>query len=120
MSFLTVLLAEDEPCISLDIKQVLEAQGFRVILATELQEVVDACRQHSPDFILLNFFWQHQDDGMLLARILRRLCPAPIKFITGACPEDVMASPGFDMRCDILYKPFSPIQLRRWVEAWGV
>jgi Response regulator containing CheY-like receiver, AAA-type ATPase, and DNA-binding domains len=118
MPFLTVLLAEDEPVISMDIQYLLEGQGCRVIQATASQDILAACEQYHPDLAILNFKQQDDGDGIELARTIMSRFMLPVAFITGARPQDIAASSDFDSSFDILYKPFSPAQLRQCVQNW--
>lgn len=116
MRFLTVLLAEDEPVISLEIRHILEEKGLQVIEATEAQAISEACEQYQPDLVLLNFKKRSQGDGMALAKALKKRFESSFLFVTGARPQDMAASKDFETGFHILYKPFTPGQLWQTVE----
>lgn len=111
MRFLTVLLAEDEPVISIDIKHLLEGKGHAVIQAYDLQAIMDACEQQQPDLAILNYKHHESRDGMALAQVLKQRFKLPVMLVTGARPQDIAASIAFDSSLDILYKPFTAVQL---------
>jgi len=118
MSFLTVLLAEYEPVISMEIQHLLEGKGYRVIQATTMQDVLAACERYHPDLAILNFKQQDNSDGMELAQMIMSRFMLPVAFITGARPQDIAASKDFDSSLAILYKPFTRAQLQQCVQNW--
>lgn len=117
MRSLTVLLAEDEPIISMEIRQILEDQGHQVIQVTALNDLKDACMQYHPSLAILNFKPKEHGDGMLIAQYLKERFMLPVLFITGALPEEIASAKNYNPGLDILYKPFSPSQLRRCVNT---
>lgn len=120
MHSLTVLLAEDEPIISTEIRQILENQGHQVIQATALDDLIDACAQYHPSLAILNFRLKEKSDGMSIARCLQERFMLPVMFVTGALPEEIKSAKYYNPSLDILYKPFSPSQLRRLVNLVGM
>jgi DNA-binding response OmpR family regulator len=119
MPSLTVLLAESEPIISMEIRQILEDQGHQVIQATALKDLLDACKQHQPSLAILNFKSREGGDGMQIAQYLTEQYMLPIMFITGAMPDEIKTSQYFNDTLGVLYKPFTPSQLRRLVNLVG-
>ena len=118
MRSLTVLLAEDEPIISLHIQSLLEEKGLRVIPVTEQHAILQACEQFQPNFAMLNYKQQDSSDGMALAQMLKQRFMLPVILVTGARPQDMEASKAFDSSIAILYKPFTRTQLRQFVQRW--
>ncbi len=117
MHSLTVLLAEDEPIISMEIRQILEDQGHQVIQVFALNDLKDACAQCKPSLAILNFKPKENGDGMSVAQYLKERFMLPVMFITGALPQEIKSAKHYNPALDILYKPFSPSQLRRLVNA---
>lgn len=118
MQALTILLAEDEPVISLDIRYLLEEIGLRVIQVTDLQAITEACEQFRPCLAILNYKQQENGDGMSIARMLKQRFSLPVMLISGVRPKDILASGTFDSSLEILYKPFTRTQLRQFVNRW--
>jgi DNA-binding response OmpR family regulator len=116
MPSLTVLLAETEPIISMEIRQILEDQGYQVVQATDLNDLKNACAQHQPALAILNFKSKGNGDGMWMAHWLTKTYMLPIILVTGAQPHEIKTSPYFNDRLGILYKPFTPSQVRRLVQ----
>ena len=120
MHTLTVLLAEDEPIISMEIRQILEDQGHQVIQVTTLKDLKDACAQFHPSLAILNFKQKENGDGMSIAQYLKEWFILPVLFITGALPQEIKAANNFNVSLNILYKPFTPSQLRRCMNSAGL
>ncbi len=118
MRSLTVLLAEHEPVISMDIKNLLEEKGLHVVQVTDQGAITQACEQFHPDLAILNYKQQGSSDGMALAHVLKQRFMLPVMLITGARPQDIASSKDFDSSLDILYKPFTRTQLRQFVHKW--
>jgi DNA-binding response OmpR family regulator len=108
---IAILLAEDEPVIALDILALLRSEGFRVIWTTESEKAFALLERFHPDLTILNFKQQKFPDGMALARRLTGQQLLKVLFITGAYQQEIAASPDFDPRYEILYKPFTRVQL---------
>jgi len=119
MRSLTVLLAEHEPIISMEIRQILEDQGHQVIQVFALNDLKDACAQFKPSLAILNFKPKENGDGMSIAQYLKERFMVPVLFITGALPQEIKSAKNFNPGLDILYKPFTPSQLRRLVHLAG-
>ena len=115
MRSLTVLLAEDEPIISMEIRQVLEDQEHQVIQVTALKDLKDACAQYHPSLAILNFKQKENGDGMSMAQYLKDWFMLPVMFITGALPQEIKSAKYYNAGLNILYKPYTPSQLRRLV-----
>ena len=125
----TIMIVEDEPLISLDLREVLEAAGCLVLEASDEREALSMVAQHLPDMAILNFKSELFPDGMALARMLYTCHSTKVLFITGADPEGLAASADFDAKHRVLQKPFTRRQLKRFVfpekfppfpESWGM
>lgn len=117
MRFLTVLLAEDEPIISMDIRYQLESKGHSVIQASDWQSIIDRCEEYRPEIAIINFMQQHHTDGMALANMLTSRFKLQVMLLTGARSQDISASQDFNRTYEILHKPFTAAQLHRRVNA---
>jgi len=117
MRSLTVLLAENEPIISMEIRQILEDQGHQVIQVPALNDLKDACAQYHPSLAILNFRPKENGDGMSIAKYLKEQFRLPVMLITGALPQEIKSAKNFNPGLEILYKPFSPSQLRRCINS---
>lgn len=50
----TILIADDEPNILLSLEFLMQREGYRVLVARDGQQAIDAVLQHRPDLVLLD------------------------------------------------------------------
>jgi CheY-like chemotaxis protein len=105
-----VLIIEDEPIIALDIEELVEGCGHRVVgVASSESEAVAIARRERPGLILADINLGAGGDGTsAVARILQHH-QAPVIFVT-AYPERLLTGetvePAF-----VITKPFEPVTL---------
>jgi response regulator NasT len=77
-----ILIAEDETIIRMDLRQLLEANGFEVVgEARDGLEAIDAAREFEPDVVLLDIRMPGVD-GVECARRIYAERPVPIVMVT--------------------------------------
>jgi two-component system response regulator BaeR len=76
-----VLVVEDEPEIAALMRDFLEADGFRVLLAVDAEEAVVALRT-APDCVLLDVMLPGAS-GFDLCREIRSASDVPVLFLSG-------------------------------------
>ena len=86
-----VVIAEDEAIIRLDLKEMLEEEGYEVVAESGRgDEAIDLVREHQPDLAILDV---NLDDGNVFA-LARKLAEedVPVIFHSGQhTPEEVKA-----------------------------
>ena len=112
----TVLLVEDEELVRGLVKQVLQAQGYTVLVAPHGPGAIALEQVHAKDpiHLLVTDVVMPQMDGPTLVRTLRERRPdLPALFISGYSePSTPIGLP----RSSYLQKPFSPTALARAVQ----
>jgi CheY-like chemotaxis protein len=105
-----VLIIEDEPIIALDIEELVQSCGHRVVgVAASEAEAVAIARRHRPGLILADINLGGGGDGAAaVARILRERW-APVIFVT-AYPERLLTGVGPEPAF-VISKPFHPMTL---------
>lgn len=109
-----ILLAEDEPIISLQLRLELEQFGYQVFIASDAKEILQLYAQHLPEIIILNFWMKEGPDGIELIQSLRNKHYTRVMFITGARSQDVKKAKDY-REYSVLYKPFTRKQLRSFL-----
>lgn len=112
----TILLAEDDPNLSILLKDFLEIMGYRVILC---QDGKSALENFSEEIDLCIFdVMMPQKDGFTLAKEIRARDPyKPIIFLTAKTLQEDRIK-GFMLGCDdYLTKPFSTEELHYRIQA---
>ena len=79
-----VVIAEDEAIIRLDLKEILEEEGYEVVGETGRGDhAIDLVRELNPDLAILDIKMPGMDGLGLQAELLRTRNPLPILFFTG-------------------------------------
>jgi len=82
MKAVRVLIAEDEPIVRMDLKEILESQGYEVVgEASDGQVAIELARKLKPDVIIMDIRMPNLD-GIEAAKILTQENIAPIIFLT--------------------------------------
>ncbi|MFO1113273.1 MAG: response regulator [Rhodospirillales bacterium] len=107
----TVLIIEDEPLIAMDLEQIVESLGHRVLdIAPTREAAVNAARAHRPGLVLADIQLADGSSGIDAVRDILTSFEVPVIFIT-AFPERLLAGrrpePTF-----LITKPFSPEQVK--------
>jgi DNA-binding response OmpR family regulator len=103
---MTVLIAEDDPRIRRGLAEILEAEGFRTILAANGREALALFEARKPDFVCLDIMMPGMS-GYDVCRAIRAVSPyTPIVFIS-AKSEELDKVVGLELGADdFIVKPF--------------
>ncbi len=103
---MTVLIAEDDPRIRRGLAEILEAEGFRTILAADGREALALFEARKPDFVCLDIMMPGMS-GYDVCRAIRAASPQmPIVFIS-AKSEELDKVVGLELGADdFIVKPF--------------
>lgn len=90
MKPIRVLIAEDEPIVRMDIKELLEGQGYEVVgEAADGQIAIDLARKLKPDVIIMDIRMPNLD-GIEAAKVLTQEEIAPIIFLTAYSDKELV------------------------------
>src|ERR1700741_3630079 len=112
----TILVVDDEPRIVQIVRDYLQHGGFAVLVASDGPTALRTARTGRPDLVVLDLGLPGQD-GLDVARALRRDGDVPIIMLTARSDESdklVGLELGAD---DYMTKPFSPKELVARVRA---
>ncbi|MGH2524139.1 MAG: response regulator transcription factor, partial [Anaerolineales bacterium] len=114
-----ILLAEDHPDIMDVMREVLEAQGYRVTCASDGSEALAAFEHEMPDLIVSDVLMPHMDGFALLKAV--RAHPAgaavPFVFLSARAEPEATSQARVLGADDYLFKPFAPDELSLAVRA---
>ncbi len=105
-----VLIIEDEPIIAMDIEELVQGCGHRVVgTASSEREAIDIAQRTRPGLILADINLGAGGDGAHAVARIMQIHPAPVIFVT-AYPERLLTGeevePAF-----VITKPFEPLTL---------
>jgi DNA-binding response OmpR family regulator len=112
-----VVVVEDEPDIGGLLALYLRREGWRVHLAINGQDGLDAIRARQPDFVILDVGLPGGLDGFDVCRQLRQTSQVPVLFLT-ARDDEVDRILGLELGADdYVTKPFSPREIVARIKA---
>lgn len=110
-----ILVAEDEELIAMALAEILESKGFRVTLANNGREAIDAYALDPADLLVTDLQMPILGGKELIKKLRGRRPNLPVVVITG-CGENLPGDePG---RLVVLRKPFSVSTLLRHAEVF--
>ncbi len=106
-----VLIAEDEPIVRMDLRELLESQGYQVIgEASDGQSAIDIARKEKPDVIIMDIRMPGMD-GIEAAKILTEEEIAPLIFLTAYSDRELVEKAKEVGVIAYLVKPFKETDL---------
>jgi DNA-binding response OmpR family regulator len=112
----TVLVVDDEEAIAEAVRARLESEGYRVVVASDGPEAIEAHREHQPDLVVLDLMLPGMD-GLEVCKQIQRDRWTPVLMLT-AKTEEADKVAGFAVGADdYLTKPFSLRELAVRVRA---
>src|SRR6201996_4987529 len=104
---LRVVIAEDEALIRLDLKEMLEEEGYSVVgEAGDGEQAVELAREHKPDLVILDVKMPKLD-GISAAEKIAEESIAPVLMLTAFSPRDLDERGWAGGPMAFLVKPFS-------------
>lgn len=117
MSNIKVLIADDEPIIRLDLRQMLESLGYEVVgEAGNGKEAVELAREHKPDVCILDVKMPVMD-GIEAVDIITEENIAPTILLTAYSDKELIDRAKAAGVFAYLVKPFKPSDLAPTIEV---
>jgi DNA-binding response OmpR family regulator len=109
----TILIADDEPNIVISLEFLLEQDGYRVLVARDGRQAVEAIERDAPDLVLLDVMLPHLSGYDVCQTIRRNPAWRDIRVIMlTAKGREVEMSKGYALGADAyVTKPFSTQEL---------
>jgi len=105
----TILIADDEPNIVISLEYLLQRAGYRVVVARDGQEALDAIAAAAPDLVLLDVMLPRVSGFEVCQTVRENAALAPMRIVMlTAKGRDVERSKGLALGADAyVTKPFS-------------
>jgi YesN/AraC family two-component response regulator len=85
-----VMIIEDEAFIAMWLKRELESHGYEVCgTASNRIDALKIVDEHKPDLGIFDIYLRDNEDGISLAREIRKIHPIGLIFLTGYADSDV-------------------------------
>lgn len=113
----TVVVAEDEALIRLDIGEILKDQGFTVVAEADNGErAVELAREHRPDLVLMDVKMPVMD-GISAAELISKEQLAPVVLLTAFSQKELVDRATEAGAMAYVVKPFTPNDLIPAIEV---
>jgi YesN/AraC family two-component response regulator len=104
-----ILVVEDDVFISHEIKQILEMEGYTVLIdCFTVDMAIEMIDVHQPDLVLLDINLNEKKNGLDLALYLTRIKIIPYIFITSYSDKDTLGRVASLVPSGFITKPFKP------------
>jgi CheY-like chemotaxis protein len=107
----TILVVEDELIIALDIKEILEHEGYNVIINTTATQAIIAIEEHSLVLVLIDINLNQEKDGVNLGEYLFQKKIVPFIYITSYTDNLTLTRVKDTNPNGFIVKPFRPIDV---------
>jgi response regulator NasT len=112
-----VVIAEDEAIIRMDLREMLEEEGFEVVgEANDGQVAIELAREHRPDICILDIKMPGMD-GIRAAEVITRERIAPVLILTAFSQRDLAHQAAQAGAMAYLVKPFQKSDLLPAIEV---
>jgi response regulator NasT len=112
-----VVIAEDEALIRLDLKEMLEEEGYLVVgEAADGEQAVDLAREHTPDLVILDVKMPVLD-GISAAERITKDAVAPVVMLTAFSQRELVQRAVDAGAMAYLVKPFAKSDLLPTIEV---
>jgi response regulator NasT len=112
---LRVLVAEDETIIRMDLREMLQEEGYDVIEATDGEQAVRLAREQDPDLVILDITMPVLD-GLSAARRISDERIAPVLILTAYSQRELVDEAARAGAMGYLVKPFQKQDLMPAIE----
>lgn len=119
MSTKTILIADDEPNIVISLEYLLQREGYRVVVARDGQEALDAVAANAPDLVLLDVMLPRVSGYEVCQTLRANPAHAGMRIVMlTAKGRDVEMSKGLALGADAyITKPFSTQDMLAQIRA---
>jgi len=112
-----ILIVEDEPIISRDIRSTLLSLGYEVVgMARDSAAAVDIATQHRPNVVLMDIKLKEGPNGIETAKIIRKDLGIPVIFLTANSDQVTVGKAKVAEPYGFVVKPFTDKSLHTAIE----
>jgi PAS domain S-box-containing protein len=112
-----ILIVEDEAVVALDIEDRLTRLGYQPAgLADNGDAALKLAQENRPDLVMMDIRLQGAEDGIAVARQIRRRFQIPVIFLTAYSEDDTLERAKLAEPSGYLLKPFNDRELKSAIE----
>lgn len=111
-----ILIVEDELIIALDIKEILEEEGYEAIMnIVSVEQAIEAIEKHDPDLVLIDINLKKENDGIEIGEYLLKKDKIPFVYVTSYSDKTTLERVNKTRPYGYIVKPFKPTDLKSTV-----
>ena len=113
MNKIKILIVEDEPLVSMELKTEVKKLNCEVTgIVFRQKKVLDSIEQNEPDIILMDIVLGKNQDGINIAKEIQKTKNIPILYITAFSDDRIMKRAFETNPIGYIVKPFKPEDLK--------
>jgi len=114
----SILIAEDESIIALDVKNILEKSGYNVVsFVNDGETLLSKVWEEPPSLIIIDIYLKGKTSGIEIAHKIWGKYNIPVIFISGIDARNLKKNLDFT-KCDFVKKPFRETELIKAVQKF--
>ena len=112
-----VLIVEDDEITALNLNISLQKQGYNVVaMCDNSLEAKSKIVSYNPDIVIIDISLQESNDGIELAKIIRKKYNIPFIFLTSYIDDDIISQAKLTEPYGYIVKPFDPASLHATIQ----
>ncbi|OYU85108.1 MAG: hypothetical protein CFE24_02975 [Flavobacterium sp. BFFFF2] len=106
-----ILIVEDELLIALDMQEILELEGYKVVLVSSIEEAIGIIDTITIDLVLIDIHLNKDKNGLDLGRLLLHRDNIPYAYVTSYSDKTTLEKVQSTRPHGYIVKPFKPSDL---------
>ena len=112
-----ILIVEDDEITALNLNMSLQKQGYDVVaMCDNSQEAKSKIASYNPDIVIIDISLQESNDGIELAKVIRKKHNIPFIFLTSYTDDDIISQAKLTEPYGYIVKPFDPASLHATIQ----
>jgi CheY-like chemotaxis protein len=117
MNQTNILVVEDECIIAFDLKQRLEALGYRIsAVVPSGEEAIEKAAELQPDLVLMDIYLEGSMDGIEAAQRIHERLRIPVVFLTAYAEDETLRRAQASLPFGYLVKPIEARELHATIQ----
>ncbi len=113
----SILIVEDDEITSLNLNMSLQKNGYNVVsMCDNAEDAKNKIVSCNPDIILIDISLQESNDGIKLAKTIRKKYNLPFIYLTSYTDDDIISQAKSTEPYGYIVKPFDPASLHATIQ----
>ena len=117
MSKYNIIIVEDDEITALNLNMSLQKHGYNIVAVCDNATVAkEEINLYKPDLIIIDISLQESNDGIELAKVIRKKYGLPFIFLTSHSDDDIITMAKQTEPYGYIVKPFDPSSLHATIQ----